>query len=158
MDSTKNYLEAIREIAKEASPKNSEINLNESVDGLILSIDFQMSIVSSGEEGTQTKHDTTKSLKEEVVTLTSRVATDLFNFCEKLDLKSIYIGCKHDVITENSKGVRGTEEMVLYKVKIEKKGNTTLSDNPFLDTYSITSNLAIEEDHFDDVSIIKERK
>ena len=118
-----------------------------------------MSSVTSGEQGTQTKHETTKSLKDEVVSLTSRVATDVFSFCDKLDLEEIRIGCAHDVsiVNENRSESQQIEEIILYKVKIKKDKITTLSGNPFLDTYSITSILEVEEDHFNEIVITEQR-
>lgn len=158
-DSTKYYLDAIKEIAKEASPKQSEIIVKETEDGVVLEINFQMSSVTSGEKGTRTKHETVESLKNEVVSLTSRVSTDVFSFCNNLNLRKIYIGCKHDVniVYENYSKSQQIEQLILYKVKIEKDKINTLSDNPFLDTYSITSILETEEDHFNEISITEQK-
>ena len=51
-DSTRSFRDAIIEIAKEASPKNSDIELK-NLRGLALHIDFDMSVMTTGEHGTQ---------------------------------------------------------------------------------------------------------
>jgi len=80
----------IKAVALEASPKGSDIDVDESLQGLSLRIDFDMSSMTSGEHGTRTKHTTKESLKKEVITLISRVTNDVFQFCRDFDLEAIY--------------------------------------------------------------------
>jgi ribosomal protein S27AE len=85
-DSTKSFHDAIRAVAREASPQDSDISIYESDQGIALHIDFDMSSMTSGESGTQTKHHTKDSLRKEVISLISRVTNDIFHFSKALDL------------------------------------------------------------------------
>jgi len=153
-DSTKSYHEAIKAVALEASPKGSDVDVFESLEGTSLSIDFDMSSMTSGEHGTRTKHTTKTTLKKEVITLISRVTNDLFQFCKDLDLQAIYVGCRHYVSTEYPDGSTRDENTVLYKICIRKKQMPELLNNPFLDAYSTTQYFEIEEDNFGDIEIV----
>jgi ribosomal protein S27AE len=153
-DSNKSYREAIKAVALEASPKDSDVDVVESLQGMTLRIDFDMSSMTSGEYGTRTKHTTKESLKKEVITLISRVTNDVFQFCGNLDLQAIYVGCRHYVSNEYPDGSKRDENTVLYKICIRKKQMPALLNNPFLDVYSTTQYFDIEEDNFDDIRIV----
>ena len=153
-DSTKSYHEAIKAVALEASPKGSDINVVEPSEGLALHIDFDMSSMTSGEQGTRTKHNEKSTLKKEVITLISRATNDVFQFCKDLELQSIYIGCRHYVITNYPDGTKRDENTVLYKIRIRKKDMPTLQNNPFLDVYSTTQYLDVVEDNFESIEIV----
>ena len=156
-DSAKSYRDAIRAVAVEASPNGSDINLTESSQGMSLAIDFDMSSMTSGEHGTRTKHTTKESLKNEVVTLISRVTNDLFYFCRDLELQAIYVGCRHHVGTKYPNGSTRDENVVLYKIRIRRNHMPELSNNPFLDVYSTTQYFEIEEDNFGNIEIVTTR-
>jgi hypothetical protein len=153
-DSAKSYRESIKAVAQEASPKGSNIEVAESLQGMTLRIDFDMSSMTSGEYGTRTKHTSKESLKKEVITLISRVTNDLFQFCMDLELQEIYVGCRHYVSTEYPDGSTRDENTVLYKICIRKKNLPTLINNPFLDVYSTTQYFEVEEDNFEDIEIV----
>jgi hypothetical protein len=154
-DSTKTFHDAIRTVAREAAPKGSDIKVEESVRGIELHIDFDMSSVTSGEYGTRTKHDTVDSLRKEVISLMSRVSNDIFQFCRNLDLTTIHVGCRHYVKMENSFGATKDENTVLYKILIKKNRIVELTSNPFLDLYSASDYFEVEEDNFEGIEIIK---
>jgi len=153
-DSTKSYHEAIKAVALEASPKGSDIDVVEPLEGMALHIDFDMSSMTSGEEGTRTKHIEKSTLKKEVITLISRVTNDVFQFCKDLELHAIYIGCRHYVSTNYPDGTKRDENTVLYKIRIRKKDMPILQNNPFLDFYSTTQYFDIVEDNFEDIEIV----
>jgi hypothetical protein len=156
-DSTKSLHDAIRAVAKEASPGNSSISVRESSSGIELHIEFDMSSMTSGEHGVQTKHQTTDSLKKEVSSLILKATNDIFLFCKDLNLSSIHVGCRHLVIMEQIDGTTRNELSVLYKVRIQRNRVQELTSNPFLDTYSITRYIEAEEDNFKGISIINSR-
>jgi hypothetical protein len=156
-DSAKSYRESIRAVALEASPKGSDIDVVESLQGMTLRIDFDMSSMTSGEHGTRTKHNTKDTLKKEVITLISRATNDLFQFCKDFDLQAIYVGCRHYVSTKYPDGSTRDENTILYKIRIRKKQMPELLNNPFLDVYSTTQYFEIEEDNFEDIEIVSER-
>lgn len=153
-DSTKSYHELIVSVAKEASPTGSKIRVEESPLGTALHIDFTMSSMTTGEQGTRTKHHTKDSLKKEVISLISKVTNDAFLFCREFGLSKIHVGCLHDVQTTVLGSISGTESMTLYKMVIHRDRIKVLSDNPFLDTFSTTQYLDVEEDNFSDIEII----
>jgi len=156
-DSTKSLHDAIRSIAKEASPTGAEISVYESSKGIALNIDFEMSSMTSGEHGTQTKHHTKDSLRKEVISLISRVTNDIFQFCRGLDISTIYVGCRHYVTTSYPGGSKKKENLVLYKIKIQKDQISHLTNDPFLDIYSTTKYLKVEEDNFNEIEISTHR-
>jgi len=153
-DSAKSYRESIKSVALEASPKGSDIDVVESLQGMTLRIDFDMSSMTSGEHGTRTKHNTKDTLKKEVITLISRATNDLFQFCKDFDLQAIYVGCRHYVSTKYPDGSTRDENTILYKIRIRKKQMPELLNNPFLDVYSTTQYFEIEEDNFEDIEIV----
>lgn len=152
-DSTKSFHDAIRSVAKEASPVGADISVHESSKGIALHIDFDMSSMTSGEHGTRTKHHTKDSLRKEVVSLISRVTNDIFQFCRGLNISSIYVGCRHYVTTSYPDGSTKEENMVLYKIRIQKNQIPQLTNDPFLDIYSTTKYFKVDEDNFDEIEI-----
>lgn len=156
-DSTKSFHEAIRSVAKEASPQGADISVHESSKGIALHIDFDMSSMTSGEHGTRTKHHTKNSLRKEVVSLISRVTNDIFQFCRGLNISTIYVGCRHYVTTSYPDGSKREENMVLYKIRIQENQIPQLTTDPFLDIYSTTKHFKVDEDNFDEIEIKSSR-
>jgi hypothetical protein len=157
-DSTKKYHEAIKAVAQEASPKGASIKIAEKNKAVSLHIDFDMSSMTSGEEGTRTKHDTKDSLKKEVISLISRVTNDVFIFCRQLDIETINVGCNHEVLASKNNLSQQKETLTLYKIRIRKNRIRDLTSNPFLNTYSTTEYFEIEQDNFNNIEIIKTRQ
>jgi hypothetical protein len=154
-DSSMSFHNAIRAVAQEASPKGADVRVRELSQGIALHIDFDMSSMTSGEQGTRTKHHTKESLRKEVISLISRVTNDVFLFCKNLELASIHVGCRHIVRTEYQCGATRDENTVLYKIRIQKNRIRELTNNPFLDTYSTTRHFEVEEDNFENIEIIR---
>jgi hypothetical protein len=153
-DSSKSLHDAIRAVAVEAAPVGSDINVNESTGGIELNIDFNMSSVTSGEQGTGTKHQSIDSLRGEVVSIVSRVSNDIYQFCKGMAINSIYLGCRHFVLTTYTDGSEKEENTVLYKIKIDVDRLPLLSNDPFLDFYSITNYFDVFEDNFDEIQLV----
>jgi hypothetical protein len=156
-DSTKSFHDAIRSVAKEASPKGADISVHETSKGIALHIDFDMSSMTSGEHGTRTKHHTKDSLRKEVVSLISRVTNDIFQFCRGLNISTIYVGCRHYVTTSYPDGSEREENLVLYKIRIQENQIPQLTNDPFLDIYSTTKHFKVHEDNFDEIEIKSSR-
>jgi len=153
-DKTKSIEDIIRGIAIKTAPDNSTVNVISSTSGYSLDIDFDMSELSSGEEGTKTKHNSIDSLKKNVIRLVSKVTNDIFEFCQNLDLESISIGCRHYVRQyDERKNYIGDINEVIYKIHLNKKNLGELKDNPFLDTYLITKYFTVEIDDFPNLSL-----
>lgn len=153
-DSTKTLHDAIKAVAREASPKGADITVRETRAGIVLDIDFDMSSMTSGEHGTRTKHHTKKSLRKEVISLISRVTNDIFQFCKDLHLTSIHVGCRHIVRTTYQSQATRDENTVLYKIRIRKNQISGLTNNPFLDIYSTTHHFEVEKDNFKNIEIV----
>ncbi len=162
-DRTKTIEQIIRDIAIKAAPPNSTVNVSQTENGIMLDIDFDMSELTAGEEGSRTKHDTVSSLQKEVVKLISRVTNDVYRFCRDLDLKTIAIGCRHYVNSYNlgESFLLGnylrTINQVLYKVRLNEEDIKELSANPFLDIYSTTQYFTIEHNEFPNLTISREK-
>ena len=153
-DKTKSIEDVIRGIAIKAAPNHSTVNVLSSASGYSLDIDFDMSELSSGEEGTRTKHDSIDSLKKEIIRLVSKVTNDVFEFCQNMGLKSISIGCRHYVrqYDESHTYIDDINE-ILYKISLNKKDLGELKDNPFLETYLTTKYFKVEIDEFPNLSL-----
>jgi len=154
-DRTKTIEEIIRSIAIKAAPKNSTINVYTVSSGLRLDIDFDMSELTSGEQGSRTKHLTIESLKKEVIRLISRVTNDVYRTCQDLNLSTIAIGCRHYVNYKTGYSSSKEKNIVLYKIRLDKKDIKELKNNPFLDIYSTTRYFKIEKDDFPNLRIEK---
>ncbi len=157
-DSTRSFHDAVRAVAQKASPQGADVAVREAGGGLALYIDFDMSSMTSGEHGTRTKHLTKESLRQEVISIMSRVTNDVFKYCRDLDLTSIHVGCRHIVAIRGRNGTTSDENTILYKVGIQKNRITQLSNNPFLDHYSTTRHFEVEEDGFGDIEIVTTRR
>jgi hypothetical protein len=153
-DKTKSIEDIIRGIAIKAAPDNSTVNVLSSASGYSLDIDFDMSELSSGEEGTRTKHDSIDSLKKEIIRLVSKVTNDVFEFCQNMGLKSIAIGCRHYVrqYDDRNNYIENINE-ILYKISLNKKDLGELKDNPFLKIYLTTKYFKVEIDEFPNLSL-----
>ncbi len=147
-DRTRGMADIIISIAAEAAPENSDVNVLMLDSGITLDIDFDMSEVTRGEEGTRTKHSTKDSLRREVIRLISRVTLDVYQLCEDFDLESIVVGCRHVVINTSEGRDINSSTMVVYKVRLDKKELRKLQHNPFLDLYSTTESFKIVTDEF----------
>lgn len=163
-DRTKTIEQIIRDIAIKAAPLNSTVNVSQAENGIRLDIDFDMSELTAGEEGSRTKHDTVSSLQKEVVKLISRVTNDVYRFCRDLDLKTIAIGCRHYVNSYNyssqlwpKSNYSQRVNQVLYKVRLDEEDIKELSANPFLDAYSTTQYFSIEHNEFPNLTISHEK-
>ena len=153
-DKTKSIEDIIKEIAIKAAPDNSTVNVLSSASGYSLDIDFDMSELSSGEEGTKTKHNSIDSLKKDVIRLVSKVTNDIFEFCQNLDLESISVGCRHYVRQyDEEKNYTGNINEILYKIRLDKKDLGELKDNPFLEVYLTTKYFKVEIDEFPNLSL-----
>jgi len=153
-DKNKGTEDIIRGIAIKAAPDNSTVNVLSSASGYSLDIDFDMSELSSGEEGTRTKHDSIDSLKREIIRLVSKVTSDVFEFCQNMGLKSISIGCRHYVRQyDDRNNYIGVINEILYKISLNKKDLGELKDNPFLETYLTTKYFKVEIDEFPNLSL-----
>ena len=153
-DPTKSERDRIRQVAIKASPNNSRVVVSQTSLGFRLSVDFDMSELTTGEIGTRTKHKTIDSLKKEVIRLTSQVANDMHLSCGHLGLNTIAIGCRHFVklYDENRSYVKDSND-VLYKVTLDATDLGNMGHNPYLDTYSITERFKVELDEFPTLSI-----
>ena len=153
-DKTKNIEDIIRGIAIKATPDNSTVNVLSSASGYSLDIDFDMSELSSGEEGTRTKHDSIDSLKKEIIRLVSKVTNDIFEYCQNSDLDSISVGCRHYVrqYDDRNNYIENINE-ILYKISLNKKDLGELKDNPFLEIYLTTKYFKVEVDEFPNLSL-----
>jgi len=152
-DSTKTLQDIVESVARKAAPTNSEIRANSIESGIVLDIDFDMSELTSGEEGTRTKHKTIDSLRKEVVRLISQVTTDVYEFCRDIDIDKISIGCKHFVNQEYEIGQSRVENQIIYKVSLVHKDIKQIEHNPFLDTYSVSKYFKVEIDEFPNLTI-----
>lgn len=143
----------IKKIAKMASPKNSDIKVQNTPKGRILDINFDMSELTAGETGSSTKHNTIESLKEEAIKLISKVSNDVYKFCYDIDLVSIHIGLRHVIRQYIYDEFQGEENQIIYKIKIDRDKIGKLENNPYLNSYSITNNLSVIINEFPNLEI-----
>jgi len=157
-DRTKGIDEIVSSIAMKAAPKNSEVGAHTASQGTLLNVNFHMADITRGGKGTSTKHTNIEALKKEAIRLISKVTNDVYNFCKNLELETITVGCKHQVTTSYPDVTDGgVEDIVLFKVRLNKKDIRELKHNPFLDTYSVTQYLKVVEDNFSGLRIVRQR-
>ncbi len=167
-DPTKAPRDIVEEIAREAAPQGADIAVLQGRGGMELSVDFDMNVLTHGEQGTRTKHETVDSLRTEVERLLGRVANDVYEHCKDLDLRRISFGCRHQVTTtartpsrysswQPSRFSSKTENLILLKVALALREVGNVTHNPFLDSYSISTDFEKEVDNFDTITIEKER-
>lgn len=156
-DRTKSVEDIVQVIAMKASPRGSEVRVAQLKNGLHLDIDFDMSALDSSEKGARTTHRTLDDLKKEVRRLIHKVMFDVWTFCKDINLEKITIGCKHGVqqYETTSLGTRytGEDNVVIYKIELEQKNMSELSDNPFLKSYSTERDTKVIFDHFPTLSL-----
>ena len=156
-DKTKRPQEIIAEIAREAAPPGSAINVRATKSGFSLDVEFPMSALTDGEQGSRTKHETIHSLKKEVVSLISQVTSDVFQFCQDIDLEAISLGCRHVVTDSRPDGTTEDHDTTLYKIVLDGDDLRELKQNPFLKIYSTTEHFKITVDAFPTLKIEKTR-
>lgn len=167
-DPTKAPRDIVEEIAREAAPQGADISVLQGRGGMELSVDFDMNVLTHGEQGTRTKHETVDSLRSEVERLLGRVANDVYEHCKDLDLRRISFGCRHLVTTtarapsrysswRPSRLSSKTDNLILLKVALALREVGSVTHNPFLDSYSISTDFEKEVDNFDTITIEKER-
>lgn len=154
-DKNKKTDEIVTSIAIKAAPLNSNIHVINSSNGIILDIDFDMSEMTSGETNTKTKHHTIDSLKNEVKSLVSKVTYDISEYCNKLGLYCINVGCRHQVNQKDEFGNENVVNFVIYKVKLNTNKIKELNNNSFLSYYSTINYLEIITDKFSELYIIE---
>jgi hypothetical protein len=151
-DKSRPMEDIVRNLVAKAAPENSEISVYTTPNGFILDINFDMSALSSGEQGATTRHRDLGSLKNEVRRLIGKVTNDVYQFSQDINLESIKIGCKH-LVNLTNQGSNNTaymeqENIVIYKVELKKINFKELKHNPFLDIYSTEKYLNVIKDEF----------
>ena len=89
--------ELLQRVATLAAPKNSTVEVTAVQRGFRVVVTFDMSTMTSGEEGSRTKHTSIESLKREVVEIMSRVSKDMHDHCGRKGIRSISVACTHGV-------------------------------------------------------------
>lgn len=154
-DKTLPVEQILRELAGLAAPNNATIRVNYLKDKFQLDIDFDMSELSPGEKGSKTTHRSLDSLKREVQRLTYKVTNDVYTFSKELGLESMSIGCRHYVnMHDNGYGSKSEENVVVYKIRLNRASLAKLENNPFLDIYSTAQYMEILTDDFPNLQLV----
>lgn len=99
----------LEKVAKLASPRNSEIEVETMAQGFRVDVKFDMSVMTSGEQGSRTKHNSIDSLKRETVEIIARVLKDLYDHCGQKGIDNIAVACTHGVqVSSSPAGIAGT--------------------------------------------------
>jgi len=101
--------ELLQRVATLAAPKKSTIEVTLVKGGFRIVVTFDMSVMTSGEEGSRTKHLSIESLKREVIEIISRVSRDMYDHCGQKGIDTIAIACTHGVRASQSGLSSGTD-------------------------------------------------
>ena len=154
-DTSQTIQAVLRTVALEAAPRGSSAQVRPSEMGLVLKIEFDMGSMVAGESTARTRHQTLDSLKNEVISLISRVTNDVFLVCRDFPLNEIQVGCLRTVYTDTNH--RTTEKILLYQIKISAETFNIDSNNPFLDFYATENNMIVLSDNFHTLQLIDSR-
>jgi len=144
----------------------------------VLSVSFDMSSLTSGEQGSRTKHHTKAQLRREVEDLTARVFKDVFFHCGRREIAAVAVGCKHGVVmrgqappdkaahrardelplfwqVEADLATRDGEvkDIVLFMSEITHSTASTIHDWRTIKTYELAERWHVVQDEFPHIEI-----
>ena len=91
-------VERLKEIATLASPRQSNVKVRGAPGQYRVHVTFNLTELTSGEQGSATKHKSVASLKREVVSTICRIMRDLYRHCGTQDLRDVTVGCQRGVL------------------------------------------------------------
>ncbi|MBL7129582.1 MAG: hypothetical protein ISS16_11440 [Ignavibacteria bacterium] len=143
------------EVATLASPKNSKVEISKLGECYIVNVAFDMAVMTYGEYGAYTKHSTKASLKQEVITLISRVMKDLYDHCGTRTIEKIVVACEHGVIYKRYPVLPGVNHQtktfqmtVIYKCSISKTQALKVANWREAKLHQVSSMLKVDNDMF----------
>lgn len=89
--------ELLQRVSTLAAPKKSTSEVTLVKGGFRVAVTFDMSVMTSGEQGSRTKHTSIESLKREVVEIMSHVSKDMYDHCGQKGIATISVSCTHGV-------------------------------------------------------------
>lgn len=140
--------EILKKVAILASPKNATVDVTSGTKGFVIDVDFDMSVMTTGEEGSRTKHTTIESLKREVIEIISRVFKDLYDHCGQKEINRITVACKHGV-----RQLVNTVDMVIYKCSIPASDAKKIASWRRVPLHKVAEFLKVEHDEFPNLKI-----
>jgi len=145
-------IDILRRVAILAAPKLATVEVVPTGSGYRLLITFDMSVMTSGEEGALTKHLTIDSLKEEVVEIISRVSKDMYDHCGHKGIGRIAVACTHGVMNDDLTG-GGTETKTIYQCAISGSDAKKVPDWRSVPIHKVAGLLQVEHNEFPDLRI-----
>ena len=112
--------------------------------------------MTSGEEGSRTKHHTIDSLKREVIEIISRVSKDMYDHCGQKGIGSIAAACTHGVRqTQFGLPFGGTTvTKTIYQCSITGSDAKKIPDWRGVPLHKVEDMLAVEHNEFPYLRIV----
>jgi len=147
--------ELLQRVAVLAAPRKSTVEVTSAEDGFRLVVTFDMSVMTSGEEGSRTKHSTIDSLKREVIEIISRVSKDMYDHCGQKGIDSIAAACTHGV-RQSQFGItlQGIVTKTIYKCSITGAEAKRVPDWRGVPLHKVEDMLKVEQDEFPNLRIV----
>jgi len=149
--------ELLQKVAVLAAPQKSTVEVALMENGFQIAVTFDMSVMTSGEEGSRTKHSTIDSLKREVIEIISRVAKDMYDHCGQKGIETISLACTHGV-QQSQFGIPSinspTITTTIYKCAVSGKDAKKIPNWRGIPLHKVEGMLKVEYDEFPNLSIV----
>jgi hypothetical protein len=147
----------LQKVAVLAAPRNSKVVVTPNENSFQIAVSFDMSVMTSGEEGSRTKHTTIESLKREAIEIISRVARDMYDHCGQKEIESIGVACTHGV-KQSQFGIPSstshTITTTIYKCAISGTDAKKVPSWRDVPLHKVEAMLKVEHDEFPYLRII----
>jgi hypothetical protein len=121
--------QVLEQVATLSSPRGAKIHVASEGGELRVQVVFDMSALTSGEQGARTKHYTVKALKAEAVELMARVFRDLYLHCGRRGISDISVACTHGVLIDaGSPALSRTATQTIYQCHIPEANARKVDD------------------------------
>jgi len=148
--------ELLRRIATLAAPRKATIEITPQGNAFRVDVTFDMSVMTSGEEGSRTKHTTIDSLKREVIEIISRISKDMYDHCGQKGIDGIALACTHGVRqTQFGISVGGsTVTKVIYKCSFAGSDAKRVPDWHGIELHKVEDMFKVEHNEFPYLRIV----
>jgi len=146
--------QVLEKVAELASPRNAEVTVEEQEGAFRVKVAFDMAVMTSGEEGSRTKHSTIDSLKRETTEIIARVMKDLYDHCGKRDIEQIEVACKHGVEEWIAPGIPGpTSIIVIYDCRMSTADVVKIGNWRSVQLHTVADHLEVQHNNFPNIRI-----
>lgn len=148
--------ELLQRVAILSAPKESSVDVTPTQGGFRVAVTFDMSVMTSGEQGSRTKHTSIESLKREVVEIMSHVSKDMYDHCGQKGIATISVACTHGV-QQSQFGLSfggTTVTTTIYQCAISQAKAKKVPDWRRMPLHKVAEMFEVEHDEFPHLRIV----